>query len=65
MEWKPIASAPRDGTEIIIGNDVDDGMDVVWWGRLGSRIGWTDGDYIMTWPTHWMQKPEPPKKATE
>jgi len=63
MEWKPIASAPRDGTEILVGLH-DGSVAVVWWGRYGREIGWTDGDYLMTWPSHWMPLPPPPK-ATE
>jgi len=61
MEWKPIASAPRDGTEILLGHP-DGSLAVGWWGKFGVNIGWTDGDYLMSWPSHWMPAPAPPER---
>lgn len=71
-EWQPIATAPKDGTwvlltggEISYGWDSDDQPRVVigqFAGEEGWHFAWYDsgfyGEYIS--PTHWMPLPEPP-----
>lgn len=75
MEWQPIATAPKDGTRIVLANagavDVGSWCDeVVPAKESGVEIecGLPEGWYGMTefypddrCPTHWMPLPEPPK----
>ena len=59
--WRPIESAPKDGTEILLANP-DGSCAVGWFKFKGHTTGWTDGDtYNMTWPTHWMPLPAAPE----
>ena len=61
-EWNLIATAPRDGVEII----------TFWWEGTwpcmsiahwdGIQSGWYDGEWDI-YPTHWMPLPEPPPDA--
>lgn len=73
MDWQPIETAPKDGTEIDVWAKNADGhqrriTDVCW-----SRMGDWDGTDFDGWtgmyperfcakyePTHWMPLPEPP-----
>lgn len=67
-EWKPIESAPKDGTEIDLWI-VDPLMPMefrepnCWWradaGRWMQMSGWVDTGPC--YATHWMPLPEPPK----
>lgn len=68
--WQPIETAPRDGSEILVGDfketDVEDHCyGVVFW-REGK---WTDGlGPAWAWsgefyPTHWMPLPSPPEQG--
>lgn len=75
MNWQPIETAPRDGTEILLFQAIQYGvmMRVGNWDERGEHIdtgkrvaGWTEADdgYIgCIEPTHWMPLPEPPTQG--
>lgn len=62
--WKPIDTAPKDGTVILLGHSeaVFDG----WWDTYDNA--WVDGetngygDLRSYDPTHWQPLPAPPKE---
>jgi hypothetical protein len=62
-EWQPIETAPKDGTRIILGADlnVDPELWASWW--IGGDDRWANTPDWMwfTSPTHWMPLPSPPK----
>lgn len=62
MEWQPIATAPKDGTSVLLWSR--NGYDVaVWSGRIGE---WTTGQlFYAPEPTHWMPLPSPPVQKRE
>ncbi len=75
MEWKPIDSAPKDGTVILLGfasirGGAEGSVDVGYWmnspeTNYWREVGWfaTDDDVLTQHPqhpTHWMPLPEPP-----
>lgn len=55
MEWQPIATAPKDGRDVLV---FDDGAITIasWFMDL-----WWDHGEMVPEPTHWMPLPEPPK----
>ena len=67
--WRPIETAPKDGSEILLAHP-DGSMVVGWWREdrtRGKVCGWSDGwsdgdDFAMTWPTHWMPLPAAPEE---
>jgi hypothetical protein len=75
MEWQPIETAPKDGTEVLVWNGGNDGfyttpgqMGVAYWGRQGfpeRKRAWCASDCcdgVTTYtPTHWMPLPAPPQ----
>ena len=62
-EWRPIETAPRDGTVIIAY-----GGDLGYENPTVASVAWDDGWHLDQWetpensanPTHWMPLPEPP-----
>jgi hypothetical protein len=69
--WQPIATAPKDGTEILIGAFERGvrGWFVVFWDEEaeGKTHHWQTPDgiaYHDGLPTHWMPLPKPPKDGT-
>jgi hypothetical protein len=73
MEWQPIATAPRDGTIMLIFDGKDQMVcryDVdfqIWnpvWGsdtKLYFNDGYDNFNMAGTHPLYWMPLPEPPK----
>ena len=65
-EWRPIETAPLDGTPaLIVGNSGN-----VWWARwyhVGPRAGWRWESFglgaVPFAPTHWFPVPPPPTPA--
>ena len=77
-EWKPIETAPKDGTHILaygkVVPDADDDevITAVYWDSscilchywaLVAVFSWVEGDDF--YPTHWMPLPNPPKEKTD
>lgn len=64
MEWQPIETAPKDGSEILIAR-AGDCVDLAYWvGEMDKAWPWAvnGGQTAMAadWPTHWMLLPDPP-----
>jgi hypothetical protein len=59
MTWEPIEKAPKDGTEILVGEAGTLNIELVRWNSTTDE--WLDrtADPFRN-PTHWMPKPEPP-----
>lgn len=63
MNWQPIETAPKDGTNIII-TDGCGCYSVVSWANYWAIWlfpGYGDSDNEFYYPTHWMPLPEPPE----
>ena len=59
MTWQPIETAPLDGTEILAYYDQSKTYHVM---SRENDVWIDDADQlVLTWPTHWMPLPEPPK----
>ena len=65
--WQPIETAPKDGTDILIGGDhgYSGGVLQAEWGitRLGHPAGWVDMEGDTYNPTHWMPLPAAPTEG--
>lgn len=64
MEWQPIQTAPKDGTEILAGQAGTRKVGVIVWNIEIERWSapaehWDEPSWL---PTHWMPLPEPPKE---
>ena len=61
MMWQPIASAPFDGTRVLLFREgwVEHTAAAYW--DMNWREWITVGGNVFTGPTHWMPLPEPPK----
>jgi len=58
MQWEPIQTAPKDGTEILAADfdgRHDTSFNVVWWFMNGWTVNAPGDNYAS--PTHWMQIP--------
>jgi hypothetical protein len=73
MTWQPIASAPRDGTSILVYEPNDElGDESIYVCRWGPRMltrdeapAWVEasGEGYHVWePTHWQPLPKPPQQ---
>lgn len=68
-EWQPISTAPKDGTDILLGMYRPEFVDPIvmnscWLDREERGGHWMDWDGCPT-PTHWMPLPEPPTEASK
>lgn len=68
MNWKPIETAPKDGTIVLLGWDDDCHIPSVGCFNVNKGLWycdrqwrWEDGHMKECPPTHWMPLPEPPK----
>lgn len=62
--WRPIETAPKDGTEIL-GYTEEVGALVLYWDSMtGEMDHWSDGMSVSFWkPTHWVPLPAAPGPA--
>lgn len=62
-KWRPIETAPKDGSEFLIAWVGEDAV-VGWWERARGYFAWHEAarprDHQ---PTHWMPIPSPPEQA--
>ena len=78
MEWRPIETAPKDGSWLMVyeRSDFPPSVWVVRWGNIEGSGGWLDekcwvtvglgpnpDTYDADMATHWMPLPDPPKGA--
>lgn len=67
MEWRPIETAPKDGTELIASRFWGDGsvVAIMHWLPLDGDGFWDSDGWDADWePTHWIPLPPPPKAGT-
>lgn len=68
-EWQPIASAPKDGTAVLLWTtDIIGANGRACVGRWGAYNGawWDVGmEYTLNHPTHWMPLPPSPSSSKE
>lgn len=67
MQWKPIETAPKDGSLIILGGGEFQRPVFAWWTSRGYWAGDQRGPYepIPYAPTHWQPAPTSPPHNTE
>lgn len=59
LEWRPIETAPKDGTWVLLSTSPSY---VPWVGRfIDSRWKGADGHVVHPVPAHWMPLPPPPE----
>ena len=72
LEWRPIDSAPKDGTAVLLGLSGWTSPFSGWWAKYETedkKPGWTDGtrnehkEYATFDPSHWLPLPAPPKEG--
>jgi hypothetical protein len=65
MDWRPIETAPKDQTRILV-SKVGGDVRTASWASKAYGGGWWDDDFPLETssrsrnPTHWMPLPEPP-----
>ena len=69
-EWRPISTAPRDGTRVLVWSDADGAWPAEWRPAGDYGPGWypsagdgTGGDWGITDATHWQPLPTRPDPA--
>lgn len=68
MQWRPIETAPKDGTPLLLlWPDAAEKMAVMWWDEyVENWLGYYDGiNPGYQPPTHWMPLPPPPAGEQE
>lgn len=64
-EWRPIKTAPKDGTRILVWRKNEEGYSHLRCGiDMWRRNNWMRSRRDMQ-PTHWMPLPYPPRKENE
>lgn len=69
MTWRPMATAPKDGTWILVwthhGGQEKRAVVLHWsdvWSGNDGDFRWSDDEYAVGGVTHWMPLPEPPSE---
>jgi Protein of unknown function (DUF551) len=63
MNWQPIETAPKDGTDILVYSN--ERIISAHWSVPADAWVEVVHDYSFAAPTHWMPLPEPPKGETK
>lgn len=58
MQWRPMATAPKDGTRILLWDYAANRAVIGWWAEEKGTLGWR-GD-LRGNPTLWMPLPDRP-----
>jgi hypothetical protein len=59
-QWSSIASAPKDGTVILVWDADNEDIFIVSYYQEAGTWPWRDNQYSARRPTHWMPMPTPP-----
>ncbi len=71
--WQPIATAPKDGTQIFVARDMGPHgwiLGTAHWREVAGLSGWFSwgiaggSELGLAHPTHWMPLPQPPKEGS-
>lgn len=58
-KWRPIETAPKDGTKVVVYDEGD--VWIAYWYRTSPQLfGWWAIDHGVN-PTHWLPLPPPPE----